>query len=131
MSATVKAIMETKKSLTQKIYAVSTPIFTPEMGERMKMMRERLLLDQRQLAEKLGTNQQTISKLELGIQCTTRSPFTIEKMFEVFGDTILHILLGTGYDRFSYGHIHDKYLTEKRKKKGFGTKPRVFPLPPR
>jgi len=111
-----------QKPAAQRVYEVSTPIFTREMGYRLCMMRERLFLDQSQLAEKLGCKQQLISKLERGLQCTTRVPFSIAKMQEVFGDTLLHILLGTGSDRFNYGLIHNKYMTEKDKRKGFGTK---------
>lgn len=117
-----------KKPLIQQVYEVSTPIFTPEMGHRMMFMRERLMLDQAQLAEKLGTQQQTISKLERGIQPTTRAPFSIARMQDVFGDTLLHILLGTGLDRFNYGLIHNRYLTEKQRLRGFGTLKSSRPL---
>jgi DNA-binding XRE family transcriptional regulator len=109
-----------KKPIIQQVYAISTPIFTKEMGYRMSMMRENLMLDQAMLAQKLGTTQQTISKLERGIQSTTRAPFSIAKLFDVFGDAILHILLGTGEQRFNYGLIHNKYLTKMYKKRGFG-----------
>lgn len=61
-------------------------------GERIKMKREELHLSQRQLAEKLGTNQATIHKWEAGIS-TPRS-YNLQALADALGVTPAYITIG-------------------------------------
>lgn len=99
------------------IYPVVTPIFSPEMGERMKTVRMKHLMDQMQLGEKLGVAQQTISKLERGRQLTTENPFSVAQLIELFPKDTLFILLGTGQDRYPLSISH-RYWSHKHRPQG-------------
>lgn len=69
------------------------PKFTPDAGERMRLIRMNMLIDQRELGMMLGTSQQQISKLESGR--LEMAPFTYGKMQNVFGELAIVILIGS------------------------------------
>lgn len=95
-----------------------TPIFDRERGKRLEMMRKLMLLDQRQLGEKLGVPPQMISKLERGVTPVSRTPVTLDRFFLVFGCLTNHILFGLDRKSFDYFEINAKYWREKDKRKG-------------
>lgn len=94
------------------------PIFDRARGTRLEMMRKLMLLDQKQLAEKLGVKQQTISRLERGIIPVAREPITLAKFYLVLGCLMEHVLFGTDRKSFDYEDINLKYWREKDKRKG-------------
>lgn len=69
------------------------PVFTKESGDRLRLIRMSMLIDQRELALLLGTSQQQISKLESGRLDV--APFTLARMRNVFGDLTQVILIGS------------------------------------
>lgn len=107
-----------KKSPAVEITEVTTPIFNAEMGARLRLMRMKLLMDQRELGAKLGIGQQQVSRLESGKIVTLERPFTCAKLREVFGDLYMFILLGRNPERFPSGHIGKAYWDHKNAPKG-------------
>lgn len=102
----------------QRLAETVAPIFDRERGRRLTMMRELLLLDQSELAAKLGVNQQMISKLERGITPVSRKPITLAQFYSVFGCVTEHILYGRDSEKFNYQEINGKYWREKDRRKG-------------
>lgn len=102
----------------QRMAETVAPIFDRERGKRLKYMRMLLLLDQKQLGEKLGVTQQTITKLERGITPVSRVPITLARFYSVFGCVTEHILYGRDKDQFNYEQINSKYWREKDRRKG-------------
>lgn len=92
---------------------VCAPIFTKEMGDRMRLMRMRIFLDQSQLGEKLGIGATSVCQLEQGNIRVPRTPFTVAKLREVFGDTTGFILYGTNAERFNRGAISSQFWHTK------------------
>lgn len=103
---------------------VCTPIFDAEMGRRLRLMRMRRLLDQKELAEMLAIKQSTVSDLELGILSVPRHPFTVAHLKEIFGVDTGFILYGTNPERFSPAYIMEKFHEKKFK---VNRKPRADP----
>lgn len=96
------------------LFDVCMPLFDKARGYRMKIMRMKLLMDQKELGERLGVSAQVISVLETGKQAVHgKKPFTLTQFIEVFGDLTSHILLGTGEFRFNYSFIQLKYYENK------------------
>lgn len=91
------------------LFDACMPIFDAERGNRLRYMRMKLLLDQRELAEKLGISASTLSDIEKGKLAVSRIPFTLSQFMDIFGDLTSHILLGTGMERHSYGYIAQKF----------------------
>lgn len=112
-------VAEEKKPDTKKyggyaaIYEATTPIFNAEIGERMKYMRMKMKMDQKELGAKLGVSQQTISSLETGKIRVPEKPFTTHQFLEVFGKLASHVLYGT--NDFPYGHITREYWDARLK----------------
>src|SRR6185503_8942239 len=102
--------------LDPRLFEVVTPIMDRHRGRRMEFMRKKLFLDQKQLGEKLGVNQQTISRLERGHISVARRPISLHKFYEVFGALTEHVLFGSG--EFNYNEINGLYWREKDKRKG-------------
>lgn len=93
---------------TQPIDEVLAPMFGPEAGRRFELMRKKRLLDQSQLAEKLGVSQQTISRIETG-KLHVCDLLTFAKLRVVFEGDVHFILLGTGAERHSANFICQRY----------------------
>lgn len=95
-----------------------TPIFDKDRGRRLRYMRQALLLDQKQLAEKLGSTQQMIAKIELGQIKVGRAPITLASVYSVFGCATHHILFGLDADSYNYQIISQQYWRFKDRGKG-------------
>jgi len=106
------------EAIFKSISETVTPIFDRHKGRRLEMMRKLLLLDQRQLGEKLGVPPQMISKLERGVTPVSKTPITLDKFFSVFGCLMDHILSNANRKGFDYEDINLKYWREKDKRKG-------------
>lgn len=102
----------------KKLAETVAPIFDKARGRRLEYMRKSLFLDQAQLAEKLGVNQQMISKLERGITPVSRVPITLFQLYSVFGCMTHHILFGVDKQDFDYEQINSQYWREKDRRKG-------------
>jgi transcriptional regulator with XRE-family HTH domain len=98
--------------------SVCTPIFDKEMGERMKLMRMRLLIDQAELGERLGVSRSVISRLEKGHLRVPEAPFTLERLMEVFGKTTSFLVYGTNPENFNPKYIASKYWSVINKRMG-------------
>lgn len=105
-----------KLTASERVYAASTPIFTPEMGQRLKLARMKLLMDQSELGEKLGCSQSAISHLEKGSQKTSREPFTVLQFKDVFGPLWTYVLFGTNEASLSPAHIRKVYWDARLKR---------------
>jgi transcriptional regulator with XRE-family HTH domain len=110
-------IKQKPKRQVNPLFAVVTPIFTKEIGARMKIARMQRLWDQDELGDQLGCSKKTISDLEMGKIGVTRKAFTLERFMDVFGKDTSFILLGTGADRFNAGFIGQRYWNLKHKPK--------------
>lgn len=102
----------------QRLCETVAPIFDQERGRRLKFMRQALLLDQKELGQKLGVPQQTIAKLELGQVRVGRHPVTLSQFYKIFGCATHHILFGLDAGSYNYQSITDKYWGIKNIGKG-------------
>jgi DNA-binding XRE family transcriptional regulator len=117
-----------KKYKPEPIDELLCPMFAPEAGYRMKIMRMKRLLDQTELASRLGVAQQTISRIEKG-RLYVCDQITLAKFREVFEGDVHYILRGTGAERYSTRYISDRYHEFKyiiNRRKG-GKKPDIDP----
>lgn len=97
------------------------PLFSAEVGQRMQLVRMKMLLDQAQLGELLGTSQQQISKLERGH--IEQAPFTLGRLRAVFGRNFHFILFGSDADAWNVRQIKKTFWDTKlriRRKEGSG-----------
>jgi transcriptional regulator with XRE-family HTH domain len=113
------------EALYWKLCETVTPIFDKDRGQRLKHMRQALLLDQKQLAHKLGTHQQMIAKLELGQIKVGRTPIRLLDLYKVFGAATHHILFGADAEKYNYVEINQRYWKQKDKGKGDRTTVRL------
>lgn len=107
-----------KKTLQQQLDEVTAPVFTREIGARLRWIRMKLLLDQAALGEKLGLGQQQVSRLEKGRDFHRESPITVTKLKEILGRDFLFVMLGTGEDKYNFNSILSKYWDAKNAPKG-------------
>lgn len=99
---------------TNKLSLQTTPIFTPEIGFRMRRAREKFLWTQADLAQKLGISQHQVSRLETGTIRVIERPFTLAIFQAVFGDAAVGFIL-FGYNKEKF--LDDrKYWSELRKR---------------
>lgn len=106
---------------TQKLFLHVTPIFTPEIGDRMRIVRQRYLWSQAELAERLKISQHQISRLERGLLKTLEDPFSLSHFELVFGSAAAFILLEQNQEKFlsrrDYWTQRHRLATEKKLKK--------------
>lgn len=107
-----------KKSPAEALADVTAPIFSKEIGSRLKLVRMKLLLDQKELGEKLGIDQGAISRIETGKIQVLQRPFTTAKFREVVGQHFMFVMFGTNPERYSVGHINKTYWDHKNAAKG-------------
>lgn len=89
--------------------ALTTPIFTPEMGRRLSIARMRMNLGQAELGVRLGVNQACVSKLEAGKLTVPRAPFTLAKFKEVLGEHWGFVLRGSNAEKYGYREARDAF----------------------
>lgn len=71
------------------------PVWSRDRGARLKNARMKLFMDQRELAEKFGVKQQTISKIEQGHLALTDT--RLNKIIEALGERLfLYVMTGEG-----------------------------------
>lgn len=90
-----------------------TPVFTPEMGERLKYARLKMLLDQRQLGKLLKVSPSKISDIEKGKSKIFYPPIPLSRMQAIFGKFTGYILLNSDSDRISQSHVHQTFWRTK------------------
>jgi transcriptional regulator with XRE-family HTH domain len=86
---------------------VTTPVWSKEMGQRLKLVRMKLLMDQFELSVKLDMPQSTLSNLENGR--VEHAAFTLGKLKEVFHKHTAFILIGVNPERYHERMIHYRY----------------------
>lgn len=86
------------EAMLQSYLASSRPMFTPEMGIRLKTVREKLEMTQRELAERLGLNQTELSRLEGGKNINAMPSCAAFK--SVLGGHFEYFLTRLGYYRY-------------------------------
>jgi transcriptional regulator with XRE-family HTH domain len=111
-------LVKEKPTPTQMLLAVTTPIFTPEIGARLALARMKLLMDQKEFGAKLGIAQQQVSKLEAGRLRTLEKPFTTQALWDALGNSFSFVMYGTGEDRFPPDHVRKTYWDAKAAPKG-------------
>ena len=75
----------------------------------MAVIRKKMLWEQKELGEKLGVHQKTISSLEGGKLTVPQKPFTVARMEAIFGNHMSYILYGSNKERYNEGLIHTRY----------------------
>ena len=111
-------LAESAKPKRKTLEDVCTPIFDVEMGGRLRLMREKLLLDQDELGLKFGTSRNVITRLERGHLKTPHDPFTVADIQKVFGKLTSFILFGTNAENHNPKYITGKYWSEMYKRQG-------------
>lgn len=108
----------------RRFKACVTPIFDKEMGARLETARKKIGLSQAELAAKLGTSQQALSRLERGLAKTLENPFNVFLLEAQMGVHLSFVLLGSNDDAYNRRHIHETYWTKrlKRQPKELGPK---------
>lgn len=89
-----KEASKEKQTYIERIEANVSPIFTPEAGDRFRLIRMTMLIDQAEMGELLGLSQQQISFLERGR--IEHPPFTLALLRATVGEYWTFILFGTG-----------------------------------
>jgi transcriptional regulator with XRE-family HTH domain len=117
--------MADRENIYFEVSETVAPIFSLERGRRLELVRKSMLLDQAQLAERLGVTQQIISKLERGITPVSRKPIALAAFYRVFGCATHHILFGLDAHLFNRELINKQYWTEKDRTKGNRTRGRL------
>lgn len=95
--------------ILDRYFKVTTPIFDKAMAERFAIERRNLKLSQKQMADKFGLTQTTISRLESGK--IDHIPVTTEKFRIVFGKGFDYVLSAIGY----WHHEQLNWQYDKRK----------------
>lgn len=85
-----------------------TPIFTPEMGKRLALIRMRLMWEQSEVALRLGISQQNVSAIESGRMSICKK-LNMSRFVAVFQDASNYILLGTRKEKWEMGNPRKKY----------------------
>lgn len=104
-----------------RIAQITSPLFTPESGDRLRLVRMKMLLDQKELGDLLGISQQQVSKIEQGK--TTQVAFTLARFKAVFGKFYTFILFGTVVSSDNWGLVTSRYYDFRfrvRRKPGSG-----------
>ena len=97
-----------------------TVIFTPQIGERMRQVRMKWLVDQRDMAKEFGITQQHYSRLERGQ--IRFFDVTLKRFKEIYEDAVLFVLRGTGAGKWEVTEAEKKKWLEKKYAKQLGAK---------
>jgi transcriptional regulator with XRE-family HTH domain len=109
LTKTEKREMEAKT----KWQEICAPIFDKAMGERLALMRMKMLMDQKELADILGIDQHTVSDLEKGRLGVPRTPFTVKLLKDIFAGDMGYILYGTNSERYNANLIQSRWHHER------------------
>ncbi len=90
-----------------RISQITSPLFTPESGDRMRLVRQKMLLDQAELGDLLGISQQQVSKVEQGK--ISQVTFTLARFKAVFGKFYTFILFGTQVSSDNWSQVRRQY----------------------
>lgn len=101
---------EISQMVLRHYFPYTTPIFDKEMGIRLKIARINLKLSQSELADKLGLNQVTISRLESGKLDLV--PVSAEKFKTVLGKEFEYTLINS----LSFAHEELTWEFDKKYK---------------
>lgn len=99
-----------------------------ERGQRMALIRMKLIKEQKELARDLGVTQATISRLELGYLKVCES-ITVAGLKKAFDKHFGYVAFGSGAERYNRSYISKVYwdtrLRVRRKNKGENSKSRL------
>ncbi len=91
---------------------LTTLIWTLEMGQRLALVRMKLLWDQKQLGKELGVTQSTISRIELG-QLDSCTKITVAALKLRFLSSFSFIVFGTNPERYNEASIKKSFWDRK------------------
>lgn len=117
-------------SKQDRLYQKLTPIFDPDLGKRMGIIRMKMLMDQTELGQLLAVSQQMISNLESGKTRVTDS-FNYARFKAIFGDFTSYIMNGADSSSINPAYIRQRYWETKlktRRKPGSGLWKKDLPL---
>jgi transcriptional regulator with XRE-family HTH domain len=125
-----EATIKDREASRATVEDVTTPVWTKDMGARLKLVRMKLLFDQFELSVKLDMPQSTLSNLENGR--VIHGPFTVAKLKEIFHKHTAFILLGQAPERFNARVIHKNYWdfrlkTQRKNASPYQNKPYLTP----
>lgn len=99
-----------------RLFEAVSPIWTPERGVRLRLVRMKLMKDQHELGALLGLSQQNISAMESGRVCRARVP--LSQWRAVFGVHFNYVLFGLSKEKYPQHLIVSAYWHAKDHKKG-------------
>lgn len=94
-------------------YTGIMPVWTLAMGERLRIARQAMDLDQVQMAKDLGITQATLSKIESGRSQGSRSAVTLAHWIEVLGAHAGYVFNASGSSRYDELAIRTKYFLKR------------------
>lgn len=100
-----------KHSNQDRLAQAVCPIWTPERGKRLRMMRMKMMKDQSELGALIGMTQQNISVIESGRNCRVQVP--LSKWKAILGVHFNYVLFGLSGEKYAMNHIRSKYWAEK------------------
>lgn len=107
-----------KKSMTDRLWEVTTPIFTPDMGSRLRIVRMKKKWSQAQMGDALGISQQQVGRLEAGRIQTMENPFSTAVLKRVLESHTAFVLFGSNPERYIIPAIKAAYWADKNAPKG-------------
>lgn len=107
-----------RTSYNERLWEISTPIFTPDMGLRLKIARMKLKWSQAELGERLGVSQQQIGRIEAGRRQTIENPFSSAVLRDALRTHINYVLFGSNADLYDYVKIKAAYWEVRDATKG-------------
>jgi transcriptional regulator with XRE-family HTH domain len=114
---------DTQRGMTEKaisrqemLFTRLTPLFSPEMGNRLMWARMKARLSQAELGQFLGVSQSVISDIERGKSRV--SEFTFSRFKAVMGDrSTAFVMTGAYADAFPCSEIRKTYWDVRQKKR--------------
>lgn len=92
-----------KESLLQ----ILTPIWTSDMGIRLKNARQSMLMSQAEFGEKLGMTQQMIARLEKGLESSVTKNYI--EWADALGKLTNYVFFGTSKEKVEVPGLNKKY----------------------
>lgn len=108
---------DTRKA-SDKLWDITTPIFTPAMGQRLKLARMKMLWSQAELGNALGISQQQVGRLEDGRQQTMINPFTTGAMRGALGKHFEFVAFGSRAELYNPASIGAAFWNSRHAPKG-------------
>ena len=107
-----------KRPFNERIWEIATPIFTPDMGMRLKIARMKLKWSQAEMGERLGVSQQQIGRIESGRIQTMENPFSAAVLRDALRAHTNYVLFNSNADLYDYVKIKAAYWEARDATKG-------------